>query len=266
MNPKILIVGYGVVGQLEYQILKKLKPIVCDKKTTSYTDIDGLSCQTLLPSDEKIKCEYFDLAVICVPTPTVGGKCNVDAVYEAVKECNAKVYLIKSTVAVGTCDEIAFSLNKRIVHSPEHSGATQHCNNFEYNFTVLGGNEKDCQFVQQIYQEVYDARHTFKYVNRKTSELSKYMLNAYLATKVSFCSEFWKVAQELDISYEQLRECFILDPRIEPAHTYIYDKHPYWESHCFDKDIPAIANQFNMELLKTVNKVNKQTKKEYSEK
>ena len=43
------------------------------------------------------------------------------------------MYLIKSTVAVGTCDKIAMDTGKRIVHSPEHSGATQHCNNFEYN-------------------------------------------------------------------------------------------------------------------------------------
>ena len=59
-----------------------------------------------------------------------------------------------------------------------------------------------------------------------------------------------------EISYEELRELFILDPRVNPSHTFIYDEHPYWESHCLDKDVPAIANFADAELLKEIIKFN----------
>lgn len=45
----------------------------------------------------------------------------------------------------------------------------------------------------------------------------------------------------MDVNYEDLRELFILDPRINPSHTFVYRKHPYYESHCLDKDVPAIT-------------------------
>lgn len=235
----ILMIGYGIVGKLECDVLKKFNPDIYDKA--------GLNTK---------QNKKYDLAVIAVSTPTIDGKCDVSEVWNAVNENDAEVYLIKSTVAVGTCDEIAEATGKRIVMSPEFYGATQHCNNFTYDFTILGGSKEDCSYVQQIYQEVFDARHIFKWVDRKTAELCKYMENSYLATKVSFCVEFWKVCQQLGIPYEELRECFILDPRINQAHTFVYDKHPYWDSHCFNKDVPAIANQFDIELLKKVVEIN----------
>ena len=250
MNDKnILVVGYGIVGKLEYKLLEKLEPHIYDKYNTEVNTKSDI---------------HYDLAIVAVPTPTIDGRCDVSAVWDAVKENEADVYLIKSTVTVGTCDAIAAATGKRIVHSPEHSGATQHCNNFDYNFTILGGDKADCQFVQQIYQRVYDARHIFKFVDRKTSELSKYMLNSFLATKVSFCVSFWEICQQLGLSYEELRECFVLDSRIGRPHTFVYDDAPYWDSHCFNKDLPAIANQFDVPLLKSVVEYNDKMKDEHN--
>ena len=41
-------------------------------------------------------------------------------------------------------------------------------------------------------QEVFDARHKFRITDATTAELVKYMENAYLATKVTFCNEFFR--------------------------------------------------------------------------
>jgi UDP-glucose 6-dehydrogenase len=78
------------------------------------------------------------------------------------------------------------------------------------------------------------------------------MENSYLATKVSFCQQFYRVAKQLGISYEELRELFILDPRVNPSHTFIYEDKPYWDSHCLNKDVIAIAEEYDMQLLKDV--------------
>ena len=85
-----------------------------------------------------------------------------------------------------------------------------------------------------------------------TASLVKYMENAYLATKVSFCNQFFDIAEQVGVDYEELRELFILDPRVNPSHTFVYRDHPYWDSHCLNKDVPAIAEIYEAEFLKSV--------------
>ena len=70
--------------------------------------------------------------------------------------------------------------------------------------------------------------------------------------KVAFCTQFYEIAQQLGVDYEDLRELFILDPRVDESHTFVYDDHPYYQSHCLDKDVPAIANKMNAKLLKAI--------------
>lgn len=87
------------------------------------------------------------------------------------------------------------------------------------------------------------------------------MENSFLATKVSFCQAFYNICEDIGIEYDELRELFILDPRINPAHTFVYKDTSYWDSHCLNKDVPAIAEQFNVELLKKVIEFNNNQKK-----
>ena len=86
------------------------------------------------------------------------------------------------------------------------------------------------------------------------------MENSFLATKVSFCQAFFNVCEKIGINYEELRELFILDPRVNPSHTFVYKDTPYWNSHCLNKDVPAIADQYDMELLKDMIKFNEKQK------
>lgn len=56
----------------------------------------------------------------------------------------------------------------------------------------------------------------------------------------------------MGIRYERVRECFISDPRVNPAHTFVYDEHPFWSSHCLDKDVPYAAYHLGNEQLRGV--------------
>ena len=87
------------------------------------------------------------------------------------------------------------------------------------------------------------------------------MENSYLATKVSFCQSFYNICEEENVNYSELRELFILDPRVNPSHTFVHKYMPYWDSHCLNKDVSAIANQYNMQLLKNVIEFNCNQKK-----
>ena len=86
------------------------------------------------------------------------------------------------------------------------------------------------------------------------------MENAFLATKVSFCNQFYEICQKENINYEELRELFILDKRMGGSHTFVYKDKPYWDSHCLNKDVPHIAYTTNSDLLINVCKFNDKSK------
>ena len=58
---------------------------------------------------------------------------------------------------------------------------------------------------------------------------------------------------------------FTLDPRVGASHTFVYRDHPYWDSHCLNKDVPAIANAYGAELLLGMIEFNEKRKHPVSE-
>lgn len=69
--------------------------------------------------------------------------------------------------------------------------------------------------------------------------VSKLTENAYLATKVTFFHELARMCEAEGIDFEAVRQITTMDPRIGPDHSYV--EQYGWQSHCFDKDIPAFA-------------------------
>ncbi len=246
---RVLIIGYGTVGSNLVKELAPLNPEIYDKYKPPFI---------------RRPTAHYDFAFICVDTPLTpnGKELNTVEVINAIHENDASVYVIKSTVPPGTTSDIA-ALGRRVVFSPEYYGGTQHCNNYQFDFTILGGERNDCLEVQQLLQQVYDGRHIFRITDAKTAELVKFMENSFLATKVSFCVQFWEIAHKFGINYEELRELFVLDPRVNPSHTFVYNDKPFWESHCLDKDVPAAAHLSSAEFLDSVIKYNNECCKKY---
>lgn len=238
-----LIIGYGVVGHnLETDLAKCGEVDICDKY------------KNIIP-----KKSHHDIGWICVDTPLAEeGYLNYSEVENAIRENDCDLYVIKSTVPVGVTRSLAKKLKERLVFSPEFYGGTQHCNNFDFDFTILGYvNKRDAIEVQQELQKVYDARHVFRMCDSETAEMVKFAENAWLATKVTFCCEMFRACEKAGVAYEEMRELLLLDPRINPAHTFVYREHPKFDSHCLNKDVPHIANQFNIDLLKSIIEINK---------
>ena len=238
----VLIIGCGTVGTNLY---KELWSENGSLYINQYDKYKGIENRVL---------DHYDLAFVCVDTPrTVDTTCDISEVISAINENSADVFVVKSTILPEQAKLLTLlSTQKHVVFSPEYYGATQHCNNYKFNFTILGGEKADCIKVQQILQKVYDASHQFKITDIKTAALVKYMENSYLAMKVSFCDQFYEIAEQAGVSYEELRELFILDPRVNPSHTFVYRDHPYWNSHCLNKDVVAIAQEYNAQLLQDI--------------
>ncbi len=221
---KILIIGYGVVGQNMHKIFPEAT--VIDPNEGIYPVSDD---------------ETYDVGFICVPTEMLpDGKADVSIVLEAIAEHqDCEVLCIKSAVPPGTTQPL-IDEGRRIVVSPEYFGATQHANAVDYDFVILGGRLDDTIRVALAYQEVKAAGFRIDQTDATTVELVKYMENAWIATKVTFCNEFANIAQAFGVHYSVLRELWLADPRVNPSHTFVYPDAPGWDSHCLNKDIPAI--------------------------
>ena len=241
----VLIVGVGTVGGNLSRELAVLHPRLYDKYKNIDTRQGGV---------------HYDAAFVCVDTP--GADCDTTEVRAAIMEHDADVFVIKSTVLPGTTERLARESGKAVIFSPEYYGGTQHCNNFSFPFTILGGERDACVTVAQILQRVYDGTHSFRITDARTAELVKYMENSYLAMKVSFCQQFYDIAEKAGVCYEELRELFVLDPRVEPSHTFVYRDQPYWDSHCLNKDVPAIAGAYDAPLLNDIIAFNEARKKQ----
>lgn len=241
----ILIIGYGIVGHNLHKELIDLDPDIVDKYK---------------PEVNRVGRSSYDVGFICVDTPLVDGIVDIKEVKNAINEYDCEVYVIKSTCPVGTVRKFTNETGKRIVFSPEYYGNTKHCNNYKFDFTILGGSKENCNKVIQAILPCYDGRHVFKIADPEIAEVTKFMENSWIATKVSFCQSFYNICKEVGINYEELRELFLLDPRVNPSHTFVYEDTPYWDSHCLNKDVTSIANQYNNELLKDIIKFNEKQK------
>ena len=249
MNSNVVIVGCGNIGSKLYEEYKKLNPDRHDPAKGLFKSKD-----------------IYDFAFIAVDTPMLpDGSCDLSQIETAIAETNAGIIVIRSTVPPRTTQRLKEATAKHIVFMPEFYGMTQHCDEktFDFNFAILGGDKENCNKVVQLLQEVYDARFRFRITDSTTAELTKYMANTMLASKVSLCIQFWEVANQLGVNYPELRDLWLMDKRFSPAHSFVYDDHPFWESHCFDKDLPALTKFASAPLIESILDYNKYCKERY---
>lgn len=245
---RVLIIGYGVVGKNMHKIFPAAHFYDCNRRLESTAD-----------------GHEYDVAFICVPTEKMSnGKADTSIVESVVKEFNAKVFCIKSTVPPGTTQKLE-DQGYSCVFSPEYFGATQHANSYDYDFVILGGQKQNTQIVAELYKSAHTAELKIMQTDSKTAELCKYMENSWLAMKVSFCCEFFRIAENENIDYNELRELWLLDPRINRSHTFVYKDSPFYNSHCLNKDIPAIIEDsiskgYKPLLLDAMEEINKSIK------
>lgn len=230
----ILIIGNGIVGKNMKKVFPKA--VISDPPA-------GIE----KPSDNI----HFDIAFVCVPTPKKeDGACDISIVESVIKEYNPRVFCIRSTITPGTTKMLQKKYNKPCVFSPEYYGSTIHANDPKYNFITLGGDDQYTQIVADAFAQVNPGNFIINQITAIDAEIAKYMENCFLAIKVSFCNEFKNICDMAGANYHTVRSAFLMDPRVNPSHTFVYPESPGWNSHCLNKDIPALiayAKSMNVE-------------------
>lgn len=193
-----------------------------------------------------------DLAVICVPTPrTDDGRCDTSYVEQVMSWLEAPHILLKSTVDVGTTDKLCLQYGKQVVFSPEYCGESTYWTPYTFHtliketpFFIFGGSASACSKMIDFFMPVCGPTKQYRVTDARTAETVKYMENTFFATKIAFCYEIAEVCRTLGVDYNQARELWLLDPRINPMHTAVFaDNDRPFSGKCLPKDLSALVTR-----------------------
>lgn len=230
----VAIVGYGAVGKGLHQIFPNAVP---------YDPPLGIGSQ-----GEVNACRY---TFVATPTPaTSSGLLDTSIVTEAVEWIESEFIILRSTVPVGTTDQLRQATGKRVVFQPEYGPAETPDHPFNnlrnVRWAILGGVRSDTIKVADLYKTTFNSDITIHQTDARTAELTKFMENAYLAAKVTFCNEFYEIATRLGVDYNELRELWLMDPRIGRSHTFVFPENRGFGGRCLPKDLSSIVRSAQM--------------------
>lgn len=227
---RVLQVGYGNIGR---EVFRDYSLVIDD-----YMVVDLVQP---IPTGHEWDSERVDLALLVVDTPSKAGSSDYDytALDKVIRqyELVADFLLIKSTVSLDFLEQSVYvEFAERIGFSPEFYGATKFSSRdvLKIDWNVFTYNVP--QWFQESVQPYVSQR---MHGTAKEVIVSKLTENAFLATKVTFFHELAMFAQSEGIDFENVRQIVTADPRINDDHSFM--EQPGWQSHCFDKDVPAFA-------------------------
>lgn len=228
-NHSVGIVGYGAVGRG----VRSLFP-----NAAIYDPAKGF--------DGRDGVNASRIAFVCVPTPSApDGSCDTSVVEETVGWLESDFIVVRSTVPPGTCGRLAAATGKNVVFQPEYGpGETPdhpYADVRSIGWIILGGPREWTVPVADLYKTVCNSTLEIRQTDWKTAELAKYMENAFLAAKVAFCNEFFDVAGAIGVDYNELRELWLMDPRMGRSHTWVYPDDRGFGGNCLPKDLDALA-------------------------
>ena len=234
------IIGQGFVGNAIYQKLNKYY------KVFTYDLMAKLSNSTFEETIERCKIVF-----ICLPTPmNSDGSCNLDIIDKVLTQINEytdteRIVVIKSTIIPGSTDKFnAKFKNIDIIFNPEFLTEANAVDDFEnQSRLLLGGSLKSTTKIKQIFSAVFRKTPRIIKTDAKSAELVKYVTNTFLATKVSFANEIYKLCESLELDYDKIIEMATLDPRLGDSHWGVPgpDGDFGYGGHCFPKDLAAIV-------------------------
>ena len=215
-----------------------------------------------------------DIIFICVGTPTKKNSqmVNLNYVFQAIKDIakstnKKKIIITKSTVPVGTGDEIEKILKKlkknnfEIVSNPEFLREGEAIRDFRYpDRIVIGSNNKQTlKVTRNLYSPLINKGAKFFTTSRRGAELIKYASNAFLATKITFINEIANLCEKSNINVEDISLGMGSDLRIGSR---FLRPGPAYGGSCFPKDTKGLVStgdkfKVNLSVVKSVIKSNK---------
>jgi UDPglucose 6-dehydrogenase len=213
-----------------------------------------------------------EMVFLALPTPPgADGAADLRFVLSVADELGKllkgyKVIVNKSTVPVGTADKvraaIANSYNGEfdVVSNPEFLREGVAVDDFMKPDRVVVGTsaERARKLMSELYAPYVRQGNPIIFMDERSSELTKYAANSFLATKISFMNEIAQLCERMGADVDMVRRGIGSDERI--GKRFLFSGIGYGGS-CFPKDVQALVQsaseaQYDFKILKAVEKVN----------
>ncbi len=217
------------------------------------------------------------LIFLALPTPPGGdGAADLSYVLGAAKDIagiitDYKVVITKSTVPVGTADKVKAiftqntSVDVDVVSNPEFLREGVAVDDFMKPDRVVVGttSERAQKLMSELYGPYVRQGNPIIFMDERSSELTKYAANSFLATKITFMNEIANVCELVGADVDAVRRGIGADDRI--GKRFLFPGIGYGGS-CFPKDVQALAKSadeigYDFKLLNSVMEVNEIQKK-----
>jgi len=237
------IIGGGFVGSATALL-------ECEGNDVFIYDLDPDKCKPKGFSLDDLYCCH--VVFICVPTPMgEGGACDLSFVKKAVQEVSKVVrrtsIVIRSTVPVGTCEELGVCVMPEFLTEANWRDDFVNCKD-----RIIGDDSPRMRTSFRVAKLFKTAKECGKIKHwsistctTKEAELVKLTRNAFLATKVSFFNEIESFCRSMGISYENVLRGVTMDERIGLSHTSVPgpDGKRGFGGKCFPKDASSLLHQ-----------------------
>lgn len=219
---------------------------------------------------------------IAVGTPQKeDGSANLDSIWKVGKSlapllAEDSIVIIKSTVPVGTNRKLAEMLQEltgRVVDvasNPEFLKEGAAIDDFSKPDRVVVGVSRPeiSDTLHELYKPFLRTEHPFLSMELESAEMTKYVANCMLATKISFINEMANLCERVGADINQVRRGIGHDQRI--GFSFLFPGVGYGGS-CFPKDVSALisvakSQQMEPAILNAVDRVNTAQKRVLFEK
>ncbi|WP_175636071.1 UDP-glucose dehydrogenase family protein [Pedobacter ghigonis] len=213
---------------------------------------------------------------MALPTPPGGdGAADLSYILGAAKDVSKliteyKVIVNKSTVPVGTADKVKAvftentSIEVDVVSNPEFLREGVAVDDFmKPDRVVLGTkSERAKKLMTEVYAPYVRQGNPILFMDERSSELTKYAANSFLATKITFMNEIANLCELVGADVDAVRRGIGSDDRI--GKRFLFPGVGYGGS-CFPKDVQALVKSsddyaYDFQILKSVMEVNERQK------
>jgi len=220
--------------------------------------------------------EDVEMIFLALPTPPgADGAADLKYVLGVADELGKlikgyKVIVNKSTVPVGTADKVRVAIAKNyqgefdVVSNPEFLREGVAVDDFMKPDRVVIGttSERAKKLMSELYAPYVRQGNPIIFMDERSSELTKYAANSFLAMKISFMNEIAQLCERMGADVDMVRRGIGSDERI--GKRFLFSGIGYGGS-CFPKDVQALiksATEFNYDfkILKAVEQVNSNQK------
>ena len=299
---KITVVGTGYVGLVSGTCFAEMGNTVCCidvdqkkieglKKGIIPIYEPGLEAMVLrntangnltFSTDLASKLHETDIAFIAVGTP-MGEDGSADLKYvlqvaQTIGDHMTRPLLVvdKSTVPVGTADQVrqtiqaaldkrGLSIDLHVLSNPEFLKEGDAIADFmKPDRVVIGGDDPEAlEVMKELYAPFFRTNmDRMITMDVRSAEMTKYVANAMLATKISFMNEVANICELVGADVNKVRVGIGSDSRI--GYSFIYPGCGYGGS-CFPKDVKALQKTalsygYEPQIIQAVELVNDQQK------